>query len=254
MSDGKLLVPLYVHPAVDPGAWRTLVGAADLLYGVVLNVADGPGTVRDPAFVAVAEELRAAGVRVLGYVDTAYGRRPTHAVVADLRHHRKWYGTDGVFFDQAAPDAGLLSYYRWLARTARTARAGGSRTVVLNPGVHPAPGYAEFADLLVTFEGSWATYRAAAAVPAWTSTYPADRFCHLVYDVPARLCGLASRTARLRGAAVHCAVPGSGANPWQGVSPDLTSPDVMSSDLTPPDLTDVAGLRGRHRHQQEENR
>lgn len=236
MNAGSLLVPLYVHPTVDPGAWRTLVEAADLLYGVVLNVADGPGTVPDPTFVAVAGELRAAGVRVLGYVDTAYGRRPTQAVVADLLHHRKWYGTDGVFFDQAAADARLIGYYRWLARTAR---ACGSRTVVLNPGVHPAPGYAEVADLLVTFEGSWATYRAAAAVPAWTSTYPAERFCHLVYDVPARLCGLASRTAGLRGAAVHCAVPGSGANPWQGVSPDLT---------------DVAGPHLRHWHQHEETR
>ncbi|MEU3458322.1 spherulation-specific family 4 protein [Streptomyces sp. NPDC006733] len=234
MTGGRLLVPLYVHPAVDPGAWRTLVGAADLLYGVVLNVADGPGTIRDPAFAVVAEELRAAGVRVLGYVDTAYGRRPAHAVVADLRRHRRWYGTDGVFFDQAAADIGLLGYYRWLARTARVC---GSRTVVLNPGAHPAPGYAEIADLLVTFEGSWATYRAAVAVPAWTGRYPAERFCHLVYDVPAKLCALAARTAGLRGAAVHCAVPGSGANPWQAVSPDL-----------------IDAAHGRHPRHQEERR
>ncbi|MDJ0344971.1 spherulation-specific family 4 protein [Streptomyces sp. H10-C2] len=241
MNRGSLLVPLYVHPAVDPGAWRTLVESADLLYGVVLNVADGPGTAPDPAFAAVAGELRAAGVRVLGYVDTAYGRRPTHAVLADLFHHSTWYGTDGVFLDQAASDGGLVGHYR---RLARTARACGSQTVVLNPGVHPAPGYAQVADLLVTFEGSWATYRTAAPVPAWTGTYPAERFCHLVYDVPAGLRGLVSRTARLRGAAVHCAVPGSGANPWQGVSSDLTDHSRESRSAS----TSAA----RH-HQQEES-
>jgi hypothetical protein len=38
--------------AVDPAAWRALIRAAPLLYGVVDNVADGPGTA--PSFVAAA--------------------------------------------------------------------------------------------------------------------------------------------------------------------------------------------------------
>ncbi|MDX6315514.1 MAG: hypothetical protein QOF44_4978, partial [Streptomyces sp.] len=56
---------------------------------------------------------------------------------------------------------------------ARAARVCGARTVVLNPGAHPAPGYAAFADLLVTFEGSRETYRDAAfTVSAWTGAHP----------------------------------------------------------------------------------
>jgi hypothetical protein len=212
-SAGSLLVPLYVHPAVDPAAWHALEGAAHDLYGVVLNAADGPGARPDPVYEQAAQRLRRAGVRLFGYVDTAYADRPAHTVYRDLRRHRAWYATDGVFFDRVASGARQVPYYRWLARTARLC---GARTVVFNPGVHPDPGYARIADLLVTFEGSWDDYQ-HADVPSWTAGHPASRFCHLVYGVPRDLTARAGRLAELRGAAVHCAVPGLPPNPWQDV-------------------------------------
>ncbi|MEU0374582.1 spherulation-specific family 4 protein [Streptomyces sp. NPDC006283] len=214
----KLLVPLYVHPSVDPAAWRTLVDRAPVLYGVVLNAADGPGRTPDAAFARAARELRSAGVRVLGYVDTDYGRRSARAVAADYERHRAWYDTDGFFLDQVAPDQAGVRHYR---RLARTARAHGGATLALNPGVHPAPGYASFADLLVTFEGGWEAYRTAPAAPPWTRGHPPGAFCHLVHGVPSGLSGLAARTAELRGAAVHCAVTGHGPNPWSSLPPAL---------------------------------
>ncbi|KOG86153.1 hypothetical protein ADK38_32655, partial [Streptomyces varsoviensis] len=84
-------------------------------------------------------------------------------VVADIRRHRKWYGVDGVFLDQAAAQAALVPRYRRLAVAARVL---GAHRTVLNPGTYPDPAYAEIADLLVTFEGDWATYQ-RAEVPAW---------------------------------------------------------------------------------------
>ncbi|MFE6488629.1 spherulation-specific family 4 protein [Streptomyces sp. NPDC057757] len=215
MTEGRLLVPLYVHPAEDPAAWQALTRVPSLLYGVVLNVADGPGATRDPAFAAVAGALRAVGVRVLGYLDSAYGTRPHQLVIEELRRHINWYGIDGVFLDQAGAEADLLPYYRALAEEARGHGAG---PVVFNPGTHPDPGYAAVADLLVTFEGDWPTYL-TAAVPSWTAEYPPTRFCHLVHGVPDSLCDLAAGTARTRRAEVHCAVPGGGANPWAALPP-----------------------------------
>jgi len=210
---GSLLVPLYVHPAVDPAAWLALEDAGAALYGVVLNAADGPGERPDSVYALAAQRLRRAGVPLLGYVDTDYAGRPAHAVYRDLRRHRAWYAVDGVFFDRVASDRRRLPYYRWLARTARVC---GARTVVLNPGVHPDPGYARIADLLVTFEGSWADYL-SGEVPGWAADHPAARFCHLVYAVPPGLAGRVARLAAIRGAAVHCAVPGTPPNPWQSV-------------------------------------
>ncbi|MFD4606991.1 spherulation-specific family 4 protein [Streptomyces sp. NPDC058440] len=215
----SLLVPLYVHPAEDPGAWHRLIRSASRTYAVVLNPASGPGSGPDPAFTAVAEALRAAGARLLGYVDTDYGMRDAAEVADDVRRHREWYAADGCFLDRvtAAPDG--LPACRKLVRSARRLGAG---TVVLNPGIHPAPGYARIADLTVTFEGHWSTYVSAFSRPAWAARQPAERFCHLVYGVPEALVPLAVRTACARGAAVCGPVTGEQPNPWAGLTPALT--------------------------------
>ncbi|WP_344960491.1 spherulation-specific family 4 protein [Streptomyces thioluteus] len=139
------------------------------------------------------------------------GARPFRSAVADLRRHRRWYDVDGVFYDRAATEALLLPRYR---RLALVSRALGARTVVLNPGTHPDPGYAEVADLLVTFEGSWGgvPHRAGARLdgrPSPLALLPLGLRC------AQERAGLVARTAGRRGAAVHCAVPGKGENPWQ---------------------------------------
>ncbi|MFD0004320.1 spherulation-specific family 4 protein [Streptomyces sp. NPDC127178] len=218
----SLLVPLYVHPAEDPGAWHRLITRAAHTYAVVLNPANGPGRALDPAFVKAADALRAAGARLLGYLDTDYGAREHAEITADLRRHQEWYAVDGCFLDQvpAAPDA--LPDCRRLVRSAR--RLGAS-TVVLNPGVHPAPGYARLADLTVTFEGPWSRYVSDFSRPSWTERLPPDRLCHLVYGVPEPLVPLALRTAQERGAGVCGPVTGEPPNPWSGLTPALTEGD-----------------------------
>lgn len=200
----NLLVPYYEHPATRPAQWDAIVAAAPLLYGVVLNPASGPGDVPDPAFAAVAARLRAEGVRVLGYTDTDYGRRPYADVVRDLLRHRDWYGTDGAFLDQAATGPGLLGHY---GRLAVAARAAGAATLVLNHGAPPHPSYGEHADLLVTFEGPWHTYRELDPPGG-------PGHCHLVYAAPPDACPTAP---------VRCAVPGDGAHPW-GTLPHVLEP------------------------------
>ncbi|MFD4570920.1 spherulation-specific family 4 protein [Streptomyces sp. NPDC058417] len=215
----SLLIPLYVHPAEDPGAWHRLITAATATYGVVLNPADGPGDGPDPAFTAAASALRAAGARLLGYVDTDYGTRATDAITEDVRRHQEWYAADGVFLDRVTSTAEALPACRRLVRAVRRLGTG---TVVLNPGVHPAPGYTRLADLTITFEGHWSTYVSAFARPAWAARQAPERLCHLVYGVPEALVPLAVRTAHERGAGVCGPVTGELPNPWAELSPALT--------------------------------
>jgi hypothetical protein len=201
-----LLVPYYEHPSVRPAEWEAIVAAAPRLYGVVLNPASGPGDRPDPAFAEVAERLRAAEVRVLGYADTAYGRRPRPEVVQDLTRHRDWYGTDGAFLDQVASGLGDFGYYQ---RLATAAWGVGCTTLALNHGAPPHPAYARLADVLVTFEGTWDTYRSLRPAPFAGGR---TRQCHLVHGVPPGV--RVGELAHARGATVHCAVPGTGAHPW----------------------------------------
>ncbi|MFE6287011.1 spherulation-specific family 4 protein [Streptomyces sp. NPDC057877] len=214
----SLLVPLYVHPAEDPGAWHRLIARADRVHAVVLNPASGPGPAPDPAFTAVAGALRAAGARLLGYVDTDYGARDAARITAELGRHRRWYGVHGCFLDRVTATAQALPACRRLVRAVRRAGAG---TVVLNPGVHPARGYARLADLTVTFEGHWSTYVSAFSRPGWAVRQPPERLCHLVYGVPKALVPLAVLTASERGAGVCGPVTGEPPNPWSGLTPAL---------------------------------
>ncbi|MFH0521412.1 spherulation-specific family 4 protein [Streptomyces sp. M41] len=218
----SLLIPLYVHPAEDPGAWHRLITCAARTYAVVLNPANGPGIAPDAAFVAAAEALRAAGARLLGYLDTDYGARDPGDVTADLSRHQDWYAVDGCFLDQvpAAPH-GLPD----CRRLVRSVRRLGASTVVLNPGVHPAPGYARLADLTVTFEGPWSQYVSDFSRPSWTARLPAEKLCHLVYGVPEPLVPLALKTARERGAGVCGPVTGEPPNPWSRLTPALAQAD-----------------------------
>ncbi|WP_406201652.1 spherulation-specific family 4 protein [Kitasatospora sp. NBC_01560] len=219
--DGRLLVPLYVHPAVDPAAWQAVAAAdPDRIAAVVLNLADGPGDTPDHVFADAAEELRKAGLPLLGYADTDYGRRSHAAVVNDILTYRQRHGITGVYLDQVATHPGALAHYR---RLATAARAAGCATVVFGHGDHPDPGYAEvgLADLLVTFEGDWTAYR-EMTLPLWTGRHAAARFCHLVYDVPADEARDAVALITARRAGVGCAVPGAGDNPWTTLPHGLT--------------------------------
>ncbi|MFJ9930197.1 MULTISPECIES: spherulation-specific family 4 protein [Streptomyces] len=222
----SLLVPLYVHPAEDPGAWHRLITGAARTHAVVLNPASGPGTAPDPAYTAAARALRAAGARLLGYVDTDYGTRDRAEITEEARRHRDWYRTDGCFLDRVTATPAGLPACRRLVRELRRQGAG---TVVLNPGVHPAPGYVRLADLTVTFEGHWSTYVSAFTRPSWTARQPPERLCHLVYGVPAALVPLAVRTATERGAGVCGPVTGEGPNPWAVLTPALTWADGVRS-------------------------
>jgi hypothetical protein len=205
-----LAVPAYAHPAVDPDLWERLAQASGVVRFVVVNVHSGPGELLDPAYPAVIERLRDARIRMVGYVDTDYGRRPVQDVVADARTWVLRYGVHGVFLDQASGDLEQLEYY---AACALGARACGAQFVVLNPGADCHPGYADIANVTVTFEGRWADYWRYRPA-AWTRLLPASRFCHLVYDAPAERLALGPALARQRHASTAFFTSGTGANPW----------------------------------------
>ena len=169
-----MLIPAYVPPDAVPELARLARPAL-----LVVNPASGPGTGRDDGVVAAIRGARRAGARVLGYVPTGYGARPGAQVEADIDRYEQWYGTDGIFLDEAAAAPSLLDRYRALAAHVR---AAGQRTVVLNPGTVPDRGYFDVADVVVTFEGPYARYQEAMErAPTWVRELPRERSAILVY-------------------------------------------------------------------------
>jgi spherulation-specific family 4 protein len=215
----RLVVPAYFHPAVEPADWALLARSARRLRLVVLNLADGPGDLFDPAFVDVVARIVDAGVAVAGYVDTDYGRKSRRDVLAEWRRYREWYGVDSVFFDRAASGVEHVAHYAALAGAARQC---GARLVAFNHGTYPAPEFAEHGDLLGTFEGPWPAFR-DAEVPSWVHDLPADRFFNLVYAVTP---GLNSRIAVLaaeRNVGSALCTDRRPPNPWDHLPADVSA-------------------------------
>jgi hypothetical protein len=186
-ADGTILiVPAYFYPSGARRAdWTRMAEAArSVSLEVILNPASGPGERADRKYVAVVDRLRRSGARILGYVDSDYGRRAITAVAEDVRRYREFYGVDGYFIDQMANTREAVSFYRSIRRLIR--RIDPRLKVVGNPGTpHTLPEYLDTADTLVTFEGSarsFAAYGPRSAAP-WTAEQSPDRFAVIVYDV-----------------------------------------------------------------------
>jgi hypothetical protein len=177
---------------------------------LVVNPASGPGLEADRAYQDAVAAAKEGGARVLGYVHTGYGARDVSAVEDDIDRYTSWYGVDGIFLDEASNDEGALAYYGALSRHVRSSPG---RIVVLNPGMVPARGYFDLADVIVTFEGPVGSYASAVArTPSWLEHVPAGRIAHLIYG--------ASREQALQalGLGAHAryvyATAGSQPHPW----------------------------------------
>ncbi len=212
----RLGIPVYADPDVVPEIWAgALSSPADSI--VIVNPDSGSGCARDARYAERVRRAQQAGLEVLGYVDTAYGDRPTDAVIDDVARHVSWYGVDGVFLDQVPGALAHLEHYRSLAHMIRCRGLG----VALNmgtPEVHPS--YAQIADLLGVFEGTPDAY-ATARFPSWMSDPGRHaRLWHLVFDVPddRGMCETLA-LARARPCDVVFVTDGRGPNPWDHLPP-----------------------------------
>ncbi len=206
----RLVVPAYFHPAVHPGDWQWLARHAERVRLVILNVRNGPGSEPEAPFKEAAERLRAAGVAVIGYLDTSYGIRPAAQIMTELARYQDWYDVDGVCLDQVADAAAQLAYYGALSARIRKT---GAEVIFFNHGVYPDEAYAKHADLLGTFEGSWPAYQ-RLKVPRWTTAWPDEKFYHVVHSVPPERFGEAAQLAAQRRAAAVYITERGGSNPY----------------------------------------
>lgn len=178
----ELLVPAYFYPSPRDTLWQTMTDSvASVSITAILNPDDGPGEARDENYVDVVQAHQAAGGRVVGYVETRFGRRDVDDLREDIDRHFELYGVDGIFIDEMPDHEDGLAYYRALYDYVKA--ISGDAVVIGNSGTNTQEGYLDVADILVTFEGTLASYRDYTP-DAWTAHHDAGRFGHLVYGVP----------------------------------------------------------------------
>lgn len=207
------LVPAYIYPVPTDLSWSTLGSTtAEVDVTAILNPGNGPGNSVDANYTAAVDGLKAAGGNVIGYVYTQYGTRDISEVKTDIDRHISFYGVNGFFVDEVSNQASDLAYYKSLYDYIKGKSAG--YTVVGNPGTNTLEGYLAAADVLITFEGTQASHERYAP-DAWTGNYSADRFAHLVYDVPndSSMSTVVDRAVSQNVGHIYV-TDQSGANPW----------------------------------------
>ena len=238
-STQQLAVPAYFSPSGDPGTgyWQRLGDGAVGL--VVANPANGPGAAYDKDLAHAIRKATDDGIQVLGYVDTGYfgvmgsptrgGQTTTDAwntqIRSDMDAWYRWYGDyglAGVFFDRALSDCGTddahVNFYgdlNWYAKHHYEA------LTVDNPGQAPDECYSWAADVLVTFEGTYADYQ-NWTVPDWElCPYYPVRFWHLVFSAPSQDdMAAAMSLSHDRNAAYVYVTPDGLPDPWDSLPDD----------------------------------
>jgi hypothetical protein len=179
----KLAIPI---DADSPATWSRAIAAAPSVGIIILNPANGPGGGPNATYARLVGEAQASGISVLGYVYTQWADGAVSVGQAErwVDQYYSWYHVDGVMLDEANDtcDPAPLNFYRQLYDYVKAEPGPG--TVLLNPGDAAGECYAAVSDVMLTFEGDFATYSDGYVASNWTSGFPPSRFFHIVFQVP----------------------------------------------------------------------
>ena len=210
VADQKLAIPSYFWPGAD---WSSLIASVGIVDTAIVNIESGPGSTSSPAFASVVAQGQAAGLHLVGYVDTSYGTRLVGDVLADVDRYHNWYGIDRVFLDETPSDCAHNSYFTTIYNAVHARVAG---QVIVNPGTNPMECAVAVSDVIVNFEGTAASYQGWSPA-AWVANYPATHFWHLVYGTPATTTADVVALSRTRNAGFVYVTDDDFPNPWDGL-------------------------------------
>jgi hypothetical protein len=178
-SASGVIIPLYSYPG---SSWNAIIQQKttypSVPITVIVNPSSGPGASKDPNYVTWINNLRSAGINVLGYVYTSYAARSASSVVADINTYKAWYGVNGIFLDEMSNVVGHESYYSALTGYAHSL---GLSTVVGNPGTTVPGSYIGAVDVIVIYEN--AGIPSASALGSSTMGLSKSGFATMSYGV-----------------------------------------------------------------------
>lgn len=172
-----IIVPLYTQPT--DGSWSQLISVKSAHPHVpiiaIINPASGPGSGPSEQWASGIDSLRAAGIKVVGYVATGYGYIYLSDVESQIQDYSSWYHVDGIFFDEMANSNGsgtcpsactLQQYYSDLVSYAGNL---GYKLTIGNPGSSTDPSFNKIMSILVIYENSGSA--AISSVQSSTAAY-----------------------------------------------------------------------------------
>ena len=149
-----ILIPLFTNYS-ETGDWEEVIKAKiahpNIPMIAIVNPSSGSGLEINPEILKGVRKMQSVGIKVIGYVPTGYSWRSRDDVVAEIENYNKWYGTDGIFFDEVAHWYGREGYYIDLVGYVKSHKS--ASIAVGNPGIDEAMStYTDIFDILVIYE------------------------------------------------------------------------------------------------------
>lgn len=211
-SCSQLVIPAYFYSSAT---WAQAADSKPPPQNIILDISGmGAGNAPDAHFQPIIRQVRARGIKILGYISTVDGHRPIAQVKAEVRNYRAWYGVTSIFLDRVSGAEPQANYYRQLVSYIHRFSAGTS--VWLNPGQYPDQNYMAIGDVVMVFEGTYDQYL-SLSVPGWADRYPPSRFAHTIYAVPGSDLSRILKLATSRRAGHVYVTDGTGSNPYDGL-------------------------------------
>ena len=184
-----VIVPLYTQPS--DSSWSELITTKNDNPSVpivaIINPDSGPGSGASDQWANGIDELRSAGITVIGYVPTGYGTDPLSTVESQVQDYSSWYRLSGIFFDEMANDNGtgncpwtctVQQYYQDLVSYSSTV---GYNFTVGNPGMSTDPSFHGIMSVLLIYENSGSP--SSYALKSATMGYDKSRYASISIGV-----------------------------------------------------------------------
>src|SRR5256712_4069079 len=145
---------LYLNPGTNGINWQPLIAAKQAHPRVptiaMINPSSAPGTSYDSNFNAGINNLRAAGIIVLGYIGTKYCAMTLSTAEGQIDTYHSFYKLDGFLFDEMKNTSGCESYYSTLTNYAKSTY--GDTLIIGNPGTSTIQSYVGTVDNIIIYE------------------------------------------------------------------------------------------------------
>jgi hypothetical protein len=176
----KISIPLYSYPnwySPDLYIWPKIAAAApDVEITAIINPHNGPDSgPPNSDYQKGLADLAAAGIKIVGYIHTDYGRRDLQDVARDIHLYARYFGVEGIFVDEIATSLDCFAYNQQVAKTIKI--DAGLEQAIFNPGTHIHERYLNesIADTIVLFENDYAAWKSYQP-PSYIHKYSPQKF------------------------------------------------------------------------------
>jgi hypothetical protein len=184
LQSQQVAAPVYYDPA-SPAWNEVLVAMPTARIIVITGDNSGAGTQVAPHLTRVLDNAHAKGSLGVGYIHVEWGKRTIASIKAEIDRWFRFYPRlDGIFVDEVTGGSNctiVRNYYKLIQDHVKSRRS--TATVILNPGSPVDPCYLDVADIVVTFEGSFAKYQNEWSNEdrGWETPGNAHRIWHVIH-------------------------------------------------------------------------